>query len=142
MQTQEGKWIWNPDGSWSCLDAAGRPYASCWKYLKNPYASEADGQSAADWFRFDADGRMVTGWYTDTDGNRYYLWPVSDGSQGHMVTGWQWLPGEDGLLYCYYFNPVSDGTKGRLYRDEMTPDGFTVNARGEREENGVAKVLD
>ncbi len=142
VQAREGSWIWNPDGSWSCLDAAGRPYASCWKYLKNPYASEADGQSVADWFRFDADGRMVTGWYTDTDGNRYYLWPVADGSQGHMVTGWQWLPGADGLLYCYYFNPVSDGTKGRLYRDETTPDGFTVNARGEREGNGVAKALD
>ena len=34
---------------------------------------------------------MVTGWFTDTDGNEYYLWPESDGTKGHMTVGWQWI---------------------------------------------------
>lgn len=39
---------------------------------------------------------MMTGWYTDTDNNQYYLSPISDNTMGHMVTGWYWIPGADG----------------------------------------------
>lgn len=35
---------------------------------------------------------MMTGWYTDTDNNQYYLSPISDNTMGHMVTGWYWIP--------------------------------------------------
>lgn len=52
---------------------------------------------------------MVTGWFTDKDGNRYYLSPVSDGTQGRMVTGWQTIDGRS-----YYFQEESNGTRGAL----------------------------
>ena len=52
---------------------------------------------------------MVVGWYTDNDGNIYYLNPISDGTQGQMLTGWQYIDG-----VWYYFNPESDGTRGKL----------------------------
>ena len=68
-----GNWRKNADGTWQ-FEAGGRSYASEWAAVYNPYADPAKGQSTFDWFRFDADGRMVNGWYTDVDGNTYYLW--------------------------------------------------------------------
>lgn len=122
-----GTWACTSDGFWTF--SAERVYKGEWAYIYNPYATA--GQNMVDWFRFDEAGHMVTGWFTDVDGNVYYLWPVSDGSRGHMVTGWQWVDRNgDGLAECYYFNPVSDGTKGRLLKATVTPDGYEVNADG------------
>ena len=78
-----------------------------------------------EWYHFDGNGYMQTGWFTDVDGNRYFLHNVSDGTQGRMVTGWNLLDGQ-----WYYFNPVSDGTRGALYVNRTTPDGYTVGADG------------
>ena len=50
------------------------------------------------WYFFDADGVMVTGWL-DRGGKRYYLYPVSDGWMGRMLTGWQMIEGK-----WYYFD--------------------------------------
>ena len=35
-----------------------------------------------DWYHFNADGYITTGWFTDTDGHIYYLNPVSNGFMG------------------------------------------------------------
>jgi glucan-binding YG repeat protein len=77
---------------------------------------------------------MVTGWYQDTDGNLYYLNPVSDGTLGGMVTGWRWIDGK-----CYYFQKNSDGTKGALIKNTVTPDGYQVNESGEWIVDGVVQ---
>ena len=68
---------------------------------------------------------MQTGWFTDTDGNRYYPHAVSDGTRGRMYTGWNLIDG-----VWYYFNPTSDGTKGALFMNRQTPDGYRVDASG------------
>ena len=91
---------------------------------------QAENRASTDWFRFDETGHMVSGWYPDTDGNLYYLWPKSDGTQGHMVTGWQWIAGADGLERRYYFNPEPDGTRGALLKNTTLPDGNQVNDKG------------
>lgn len=70
------------------------------------------------WYRFDEKGYMMTGWFTDVDGNRYYLNPVSDGTKGAMKIGWQAIDGK-----MYYFNPVSDGTKGAMRTGWQMIDG-------------------
>ena len=70
---------------------------------------------------------MQTGWFTDVDGNIYYLYPVPDGTRGRMLTGWQTIDGK-----MYYFNTVSDGTRGALYVNRQTPDGYLVGADGAR----------
>ena len=138
-----GNWTDN-NGSWTYNN--GRDYKNEWAAIENPYADESKGQSRYDWFRFDANGVMMTGWYRDednkwfylnpisdgtrgsmrtgwilVDGTWYYLNPVSDGNRGMMFTGWQWIKGADGKERCYYLNPVSDGTRGRLYVNTMTP---------------------
>ena len=134
-----GNWRKNADGSWQ-FEAGGRSYASEWAAVYNPYADPAKGQSTFDWFRFDADGRMVNGWYTDVDGNTYYLWKEIDGTQGRMLTGWNWLPGSDGVFHCYYFQEKSDGMRGRLYRNTHTPDGNLVNADGAWVLDGIVQT--
>lgn len=132
-----GTWTQESDGRWR-FSSGDKQYYSEWAYVYNPYAKE--GQNAADWFFFDESGYMKTGWQMDEDGLVYYLWPDSDGTQGHMVTGWNWIKGEDGNERCYYFNPESDGTKGRLWRNGTTPDGYWVNQNGTWEINGVEQV--
>lgn len=96
------------NGKWTFKDNNGVAYKNKWAAVYNPYANTAAGQQAFDWFYFDANGYMVTGWVLD-GGRYYYLSPLSDGTQGRMVTGWGQVDGA-----WYYFNPNSDGTRGAM----------------------------
>lgn len=51
------------------------------------------------------------------------------GNSGNYVTGWQWIEGRN---YCF-----SDD--GILYTNITTPDGYTVNAKGEWEKHGIVQ---
>lgn len=122
-----GGWSQIQDGNWNFSTDGGDIVKDRWIAAYNPYADVAAGQSAYDWFLFDANGCMMTGWYTDAAGDTYYLNPVSDNTRGRMATGW-WLIDE---IY-YYFNEVSDGKRGRLLKDTTTPDGWYVDRKGAR----------
>lgn len=134
-----GNWSQGEDGKWRFSDKV-RFYADEWAAIVNPYADPNLGQSNFDWFRFDKEGRMVSGWYTDADGKIYYLNPSSDGTQGRMFTGWNWIRLEDGKEYCYYFNEKSDGTKGALFCGKETPDGYAVDQKGRWTVGGVPET--
>ncbi len=122
----KGSWNQSGDGSWNFTDSAGTRYVNTWAAVENPYADTAKGQQGFDWFRFDENGRMVTGWFYDvTDGYWYLLNPVSDGTLGKMMTGWAYMDGS-----YYYLNEVSDGHRGRMYANEITPDGYRVDGDG------------
>ena len=100
-------WYQNPDGTWP---------ANGWAQL--PWNGKTD------WYYFDAEGYMVTGWVT-WENNRYYLHPISDGTQGYMYTGWHEIEGK-----WYYFRPESGGPQGSLFVNGTTPDGYNVDANG------------
>lgn len=127
VYVEEGSWKQAGDGNWSFTGKDGKPAASQWVAAYNPYANLSQGQSAFDWFRFDSNGNMVTGWYTDETGNTFYMNPASDNTKGRMVVGW-WLI--DGVYY--YFNEKPDGTRGALLRNTVTPDGYYVDEKGAR----------
>lgn len=124
-----GTWTQQADGSWH-FRAQGQEYKNTWAFAMNEYASTTQGQHAADWFRFDENGNMITGWFTDADGSRYYMNEDSNGTLGAMVTGWYRIKGADGQERWYYFNPVSDGTRGKLLVNTTTPDGYRVDENG------------
>lgn len=126
----KGSWNQEADGNWNFVSSAGQMYAGRWAAVYNPYANTAAGQSLFDWFYFDSFGHMVSGWFVDQDGQRYYLNPVSDGTRGRMLTGWVWIPDSSGMEKCYYFNPVSDGTRGRMLRDTVV-DGAVIDSFGQ-----------
>ena len=106
-----GSWSQTAEGKWMFTSADNVIYKDMWAAVYNPYANVSAGQTNFDWFYFDENGYMVTGWFTD-GGLVYYLNPVSDGTQGKMFTGWQFVDNK-----WYYFNEVSDGTKGSMKKD-------------------------
>lgn len=128
-----GTWMQNAAGQWMFADKE-RTYAMEWAAVHNPYASTEAGQSAYDWFRFDENGFLVTGWYQDTDGKRYYLNPVSDGTQGRMLTGWNWIDGQ-----CLYFEEESNGSRGSLRCNAVLADGKQTNEHGAWIVNGIVQ---
>ena len=145
----DGAWVQDAKG-WKCKAADGTWYTDCWKELTY--------QNEKSWYRFDAQGYLVTGWYQD-NGTWYYLNPKSDGKLGKMMTGWQYINDiwyyftenagdKQGAMFCkrwaevpyngtvewYYFDengtmktdwltqdenkfylyPIADGTRGRM----------------------------
>jgi len=112
-------------GSWQkTLSSDGR---ELWSYRKSdgtPAVNEwvaiacttwrTDQSWAYRWFRFDENGVMVTGWFTDVDGRGYYLNPTGGTELGAMVTGWQTIDGKE-----YYFKEESGGPKGALVPDAV-----------------------
>lgn len=128
-----GTWNREDTGEWSFTDGQRR-FAGEWAAVYNPYADPSAGQSRYDWFLFGEDGYLVTGWYTDGDGQTYYLNPVSDGTQGRMMTGWSWIDRN-----CHYFKEISDGTKGALQKAVVTPDGYQVDEQGRWIVDGVVQ---
>ncbi len=115
--TLSGQWQLDEKGWWFRLDN-GSYAVDSWQYVAY--------NGVARWYRFDANGYICKGWFTDADGHRYYLNPASDGLMGAMLTGWQQI---DGIWY--YFNTVSDGTQGALLVSATTPDGYSVDANGQ-----------
>lgn len=112
----DGTWIQDETGWWYQFKDKSYP-KGCWQQLFYNGVSE--------WYHFDERGYMQTGWFTDTDGYRYYLHDISDGTSGRMYTGWNLIEGK-----WYYFNTVSDGTRGALYVNRQTPDGYRVDEKG------------
>ena len=107
----KGSWVQNATGWWFRYENGSWPQGQ-WAYL--PW------QEKAEWYYFNEAGYMVDGWFQDKDGSWYYLHPVSDGTRGHMYTGWHLIAGK-----YYYFND-----SGRLLMNCVTPDGYRVDAQG------------
>ena len=120
-----GRWIQNADGSWS-YQTGTSPMTNRWVCIYNPYADERRRQKRYGWFKFGPDGKMLTGWVIDADGNIYYLNPASDGTRGMMLIGWQQIDGK----WYYFSKDEGSGTMGALLRNTITPDGYHVDQTG------------
>lgn len=104
----QGTWAYDAaTDTWTCKTADGKQMAAGWYLVATP-----DGK--AQWFCFDANGKMLTGWV--------------------------WVKDADGVTRCYYLNPVSDGSRGACYMNGRTTDGWTVNASGAWTVNGVVQT--
>lgn len=95
-QNTTGWWWENSDGSYvvnNWVQDAGK-----WYFMDgNGYMSRGWIWDNGSWFFADASGAMLTGWVR-VDGSVYYLNPVSDGTQGAMVTGTRTI---DGVEYTF-----------------------------------------
>ena len=96
----DGAWVQDAKG-WKCKAADGTWYTNCWKELTY--------QNEKSWYRFDAQGYLVTGWYQE-NGTWYYLNPKSDGKLGKMMTGWQYIND-----IWYYFTENADDKQGAMF---------------------------
>lgn len=103
--TSEGTGATSVQGGWE-------QFGNNW-YYKNSNGSRATGWIQVDgyWYYLDqSSGVMLTGWFNDTDGHRYYLNPNTGGPLGSMVIGW--VQDSDGNWY--YLNPNAGGPKGSV----------------------------
>ena len=100
-----GAWIENTDGTWSYVTT--RKFTDTWGYIANPWN---DNKPA--WFRFDGNGKMLTGW---------------------QLIYW------NGSYKFFYFREAADGRRGECLIDGVTPDGYTVNKDGAWTVDGVVQ---
>ena len=59
----------------------------CKRWAEVPY------NGTVEWYYFDENGTMKTDWLTQ-DENKFYLYPIADGTRGRMLTGWQKIGGK------------------------------------------------
>ena len=79
---KSGSWSQDAHGIWHY--SSSETFRNTWGYIVNPYAKE--GQHTADWFWFDRQGNMLTGWQF-INGKWYYLNPTKDGTLGACQLG-------------------------------------------------------
>ena len=89
---------WYKEGNyWYFKTTSGTKVTNDWLIWKNAY------------YRFDADGRMITGFYDKDDYSRYYL-----SNYGAMKTGWALINNA-----WYYLNPQPGEYYGLMYRNTI-----------------------
>ncbi len=95
-----GSW-YKEGGYWYFKTASGNRVANDWLIWNNAY------------YRFDADGKMVTGFYDKDDYATYYL-----SNSGAMKTGWAQVKGA-----WYYLNPQPGEYYGLMYKNALVQVG-------------------
>ena len=95
-----GSW-YKQGNNWYFKTSQGTLVANDWLIWKNAY------------YRFDSEGRMVTGFYNKDDYRTYYLSP-----NGDMKTGWVKINNA-----WYYFNPQTGENYGLMYRNNLVTIG-------------------
>ena len=88
----------------------GKMVSEGWHYLSY--------NGAVNWYHFNADGGMDTGWL-EIGGQTYYLYPVADGTRGYMMTGWQQIGGN-----WYYFSEEEGAGFGAMKRSAWIGDDY------------------
>ena len=112
--------IWQQDSNgWRTRKSNGSYANSEWLKLS------WNGQTS--WYHFNSNGYADGGWFTDTDGQKYYLYNIHDGKFGYMFTGWHFIDGK-----WYYFNTqkLDNASTGSLVVNGKTADGYNVDANG------------
>ena len=126
----DGGWKINPTTNrWGFYLNGGLPLNNRWGRID--YVN-ANGQPVTDWYRFDEQSSLVTGWYYDKDDKQWYLLNTKEGSdQGNMIRGWyhdntknKWyfLNRDNGTMMTGWYHDPSDGkwyffdpTTGEMY---------------------------
>ena len=121
IQTNAGWWFRYADGSYPKAAGAVNSGSGNSSAAQSYEWIQIDGN----WWAFDTDGYLVTGWIFDPVYRNWFYVDVNTG----MKTGWVQINGK-----WYYFNPVSDGTKGTMFANRMTPDGWFVREDGSWDE--------
>ena len=91
-----GSW-YKSGGSWYFRTVNGQNMANTWLLWQDHY------------YRFDASGRMLTGFNTDTNGATYYL-----RDSGAMKVSWAVINGA-----WYYFNPAEGPYYGMMFKNQI-----------------------
>ncbi len=112
--------------TWSQDSNGWRIKKSNGSYASNEWINITwNGQTS--WYHFNSNGYADGGWFTDTDGQKYYLYNVHDGRFGYMLTGWHLI---DGKWYFFNTQKLDNASTGSLVVNGKTSDGYNVDANG------------
>ena len=123
--TNNSSWSTDANGNWhlKITDSNGQVVEpkNSWAVM-NVVSYDALGQVkvVSNKYFFDENGKMLTGWLTDSIGNKYFLDNSMTNDMGKMSVGWKQIENS-----WYYFN--ADGT---MLINAMTPDGYTIGSDG------------
>ena len=107
-----------------------------WQYYKDYKALKSWQKLGNNWYFFNEDGSLKTGWLKDSANNWYFLERNSGSNQGVLLAGWQWIDG-----YCYYFETSHSGTLGRMYADTVV-EGYKLSSIGRWVDNNGKEYYD
>lgn len=144
---KDGRWIFTEDKNWYFIDSKGKVVNNSWAKIIN----STDSKDANIYYYFNEKGQMQTGWLKDKSGDWYYLNKKGEGIEGRMHTGWyldkatsKWyfldrVSGKlikgwkeiDGKWYYFATTSSENRPEGSLYVNEMTPDFYFVDKKGE-----------
>ena len=118
---------WNADesGEWhlQTVDAFGNvtEVKNQWACINSEVTfSNGEKLQVSNFYFFDNEGKMVTGWLSDITGRKYFLDDSNNSERGKMVREWKKIAGA-----WYYFN-----LDGSLFTNGVTPDGMKVGEDG------------
>lgn len=113
----DGRWTINPmTGRWAFSLNGGLPLNDKWARIDY---TDATGAQVTDWYRFDLQSSMATGWFYDNEYKGWYYLNPADGKDiGKMVRGWHkdentnkwyYLNKEWGSMQTGWHNDSDDG---------------------------------
>ncbi len=123
--TENATWAADSFGKWhlNIVNAQGmvEEVKNEWAMI-NRNAVDGEGKTiqVQDFYYFDSNGNMLTGWLIDATNKKYYLEAIDNNELGRMARGWKMIDNN-----YYYF-----GSDGILLTNGVTPDGYTVGADG------------
>ncbi len=122
--TKNATWKSSGNGKWrlNVVNVFGvvEQVKNSWACINTDANINGQKVSVDNYYFFDNNGDMITGWITDNSGKKYYLETANTSEMGKMVRGWEKINGK-----YYYFD-----RNGILVTNGATPDGYKVDASG------------
>ena len=107
-----------------------------WKYYSNSKAVTGWQKIAQDWYYFNADASLYSGWYRNQANEWYFLNTLKGSDEGKLLKSWQWIDG-----YCYFFEDRDETKLGKMYNGTKLGN-YYINSDGKwSDEKGNAYYI-
>ena len=107
-----------------------------WKYYSNSKAVTGWQKIAQDWYYFNADASLYSGWYRNQANEWYFLNTLKGSDEGKLLKSWQWIDG-----YCYFFEDRDETKLGKMYNGTRLGN-YYINSDGKwSDEKGNAYYI-
>ena len=123
--TENATWVADSFGKWhlNVVNAQGmvEEVKNAWAMMnRNVVDGAGKTIQVTDFYYFDSNGYMLTGWLTDSTNKKYFLEATDNNELGRMIRGWKLIDNN-----YYYF-----GNNGIMLTNCVTPDGYIVGVDG------------
>ena len=107
-----------------------------WKYYSNSKAVTGWQKIAQDWYYFNADASLYSGWYRNQANEWYFFNTLKGSDEGKLLKSWQWIDG-----YCYFFEDRDETKLGKMYNGTRLGN-YYINSDGKwSDEKGNAYYI-